>query len=147
MINYFKSAERVLAERGNLERAIPNLERRLERAISANAPNELSTIDYSRPYVSASATSDALSACLEVAELTREINSTREIIQEIDRVLEQLSSDDSLLLRAWYLERKSKEDIAEELDYSSVTTVYDLRNKAVAAFAILYFGAGALAST
>lgn len=146
MINYFKSAERVLSERGNLERALANLERRLERTIKESGPGELPAIDYSRPYVSASATADALSACLEVAELMREINATKETIQEIDRVLDQLSSDDASLLRAWYVERRTKEDIAELLDYTSTTTVYDLRNKAVGAFAILYYGAGALGS-
>lgn len=146
MINYFKAAERVLSERGNLERAIENLERRRARAISENGPNGLSSIDYSRPYVSASESKDALSACLEVAELTREINQTKETIQEIDRVLDQLDGADASLLRAWYVEREPKEEIAERLSYSSKTSVYDLRNKAVASFAILYFGAGALSS-
>ena len=147
MINYFKSAERVLSERGNLDRAHSNLERRLERAIVRHGPSDLPAIDYSRPYVSASTTADALSDCLEVAEITREINTTKETIQEIDRVLEQLSPDDASLLRAWYVEREPKEEIAERLAYSSRTSVYDLRNKAVSSFAILYFGAGAISST
>lgn len=147
MINYFKSAERVLSERSNLDRALANLERRLERAIKESGPSGLTSIDYSRSYVSASDTADALSACLEVAELTREINATRETMQEVDRVLDQLSDDDASLLRAWYVEHEPKEEIAERLSYSSRTSIYDLRNKAVSAFAILYFGAGALAST
>lgn len=147
MINYFRTAERVLSERGNLDRALANLERRLERAIAKHGPSELPSIDYSRPYVSTSSSADALSACLEVAEITREINTTKETIQEIDRVLDQLSPDDASLLRAWYIEREPKEEIAERLSYSSRTSVYDLRNKAVSAFAILYFGAGALSST
>jgi len=147
MINYFKSSERLLSERGNLERALENLERRLEWAIEKYGPSGAATIDYSRPYVSASTTADALSACLEVAEITREINETKETIQEIDRVLGQLSPDDAELLRAWYIDREPKEKIAERFCYSSRTSIYDLRNKAVAAFAILYFGAGAISST
>jgi len=33
------------------------------------------------------------------------------------------------------------------LNYASATTVYTLKNRGVAAFAVLYFGAGALGST
>ena len=46
----------------------------------------------------------------------------------------------------WYIERKSKEEIAAAVNYASATSVYDLRNKAVAEFALRYFGAGALPS-
>ncbi len=146
MINYFKSAEKVLSERGNLERALANLERRLERTLQKSRPGELSAIDYSQPYISASNVTDTLADCLEVAEIMRELTTTKETIQEIDRVLDQLPRDDAYILRAWYIERKTKEEIAELLDYTSMTTIYDLRNKAVAAFAILYYGAGAFAS-
>ena len=83
---------------------------------------------------------------LELAEINREIVATRSTIAEIDRVLAQLDDADAELLRAWYIEHKSKEQIADELSYSSKTSIYDLRNKAVAAFAVLYYGAGALAS-
>ena len=62
-------------------------------------------------------------------------------------MLAHLEQTDADLLRAWYIEHKSKEEIAERINYSSSSTIYDLRNKAVAAFAVLYFGAGALAST
>lgn len=146
MINYFKAAERTLSERGNFEQAIANLERRRERVIHRAGPGGIQTTDYSRPYVSGGGANDALADCLELAEINREIATTRETIVEIDHVLEQLDAADAALLRAWYIERRTKEEIAEELNYSSTTTVYDLRNKAVSAFAILYYGAGALAS-
>lgn len=146
MINYFKAAERTLSERGNLERAIANLERRRERVIQRAGPGDIQTTDYSRPYVSGGGANDALTDCLELAEINREIAQTRETVAEIDRVLSQLDAADAALLRAWYIDRRTKEEIAEELNYSSTTTVYDLRNKAVSAFAILYYGAGSLAS-
>lgn len=146
MINYFKAAERTLSERGNLERALANLERRRERVIQQAGPNGIQTTDFSSPYVSGGGANDALADCLEIAEINREIMQTRETIEEIDRVLAQLDAMDEALLRAWYIDRRTKEEIAEELNYSSTTTVYDLRNKAVSAFAILYYGAGSLAS-
>ena len=147
MINYFKAAERTLSERGNLERALANLERRRGRIIAHAAPQGIQSTDYSKPYVSGGGANDALTDCLELAEIMREIADTREMIEEIDHVLAQLEPSDAALLRAWYIDHHTKEEIAEELNYSSTTTVYDLRNKAVSAFAILYYGAGSLAST
>lgn len=147
MINYFKAAERTLSERGNLEKALANLERRRDRVIQRAAPRELSATDYSKPYVSGGGANDALTDCLEVVEINREITTTRETIEEIDRVLDQLDPADADILRAWYIEHLTKEQIAERVNYSSPSTLYDLRNKAVAAFAVLYFGAGAMSST
>lgn len=64
-------------------------------------------------------------------------------IDEIDSVLQQLDPQDAELLRLWYIERESKEEIAAQVNYASRTSIYDLRNKAVAGFAVLYFGADA----
>lgn len=147
MINYFKAAERALSERGNLERALVNLEKRKERAIRRGAPKDVKAIDYSSVYVSGGGANDALADCLELIEIRREIEETREEIEHIDAVLGQLAPADEAILRAWYVERLSKEEVAERINYSSSSTIYDLRNKAVAAFAVLYFGAGALSST
>lgn len=147
MINYFKSAERTLSERANLEKALANLERRKDRLLRKGTPSDNVLTDYARPYVSGGGANAALSDMLDLAEITKEIALTRETIEEIDAVLGQLEPTDADLLRAWYIEHKSKEEIAEELAYSSKTSVYDLRNKAVSAFAVLFFGAGALAST
>lgn len=144
MINYFKAAERLLAQRGNLEQALENLGRRRELA-STQARGERDNIK-PRPYASSGGINAHTSARLELAEINREIVATRSTIAEIDRVLAQLDDADAKLLRAWYIEHKSKEQITDELSYSSKTSIYDLRNKAVAAFAILYYGAGALAS-
>lgn len=147
MINYFKSAERTLSERANLEKALANLERRKDRLLRKGTPSDNVLSDYARPYISGGGANAVLSDMLDLAEIAKEIEITKETIEEIDDVLAQLEKTDADLLRAWYIEHKSKEEIAESLAYSSKTSVYDLRNKAVAAFAVLYFGAGALTST
>ena len=51
-INYFKAAERVLSNRGTLERALVNLERWRKRVIQRSAPKGIQSTDCSRPYVS-----------------------------------------------------------------------------------------------
>ena len=146
MINYFAEAEKTLRARGYLESALGNLTRRRERIISESAPSGYPSPDFSKPYASTSAVNDALSACVELAEVEREVALTKKTIAEVDTVLGQLEEADARLLRLWYIDRKSKDEIAEEVVYTSASTIYDLRNKAVAQFALLYFGAGALAS-
>lgn len=146
MINYFAEAEKTLRARGYLESALGNLTRRRERIISESAPSGYPSPDFSKPYASTSAVNDALSACVELAEVEREVALTKKTIAEVDTVLGQLEEADARLLRLWYIERKSKDEIAKEVVYTSASTIYDLRNKAVAQFALLYFGAGALAS-
>lgn len=146
MINYFAEAEKTLRARGYLDAALANLERRKDRIISRGKPSEYSAPDFSKPYSSTSAVNDALSDCFELAEVMREIKETEEERGEIDRVLGQLADDDREIVTLWYIERKSKEEIAAAVNYASATSVYDLRNKAVAQFALLFFGAGALGS-
>lgn len=143
MINYFDAAENTLRARGMLETALSNLERKKERILQYGAPSEYPSADMSKPYTSSKAVNDTLAECVELAEVVREITITREKIEEIDRALGQLDGEDARILRLWYIERKSKEEITESVSYSSRTSVYDLRNKAVANFALLYFGAGA----
>lgn len=146
MINYFAEAEKTLRARGYLETALENLTRRRERIIAESAPSGYPAPDFSKPYASTSAVNDALSACLELAEVEREVALTKRTISEVDTVLAQLEAEDARLLRLWYVERKSKDEITAEVCYSSSSTIYDLRNKAVAQFALLYFGAGSLTS-
>lgn len=143
MINYFDAAENTLRSRSMLEKALKNLMRRQERIMSHNAPSGYPPLDTSKPYTSTKSVNDALTDCIEIAEVAREINRTKDKIDEIDSVLQQLDPQDAELLRLWYIERKSKEEIAEQVNYSSRTSIYDLRNKAVAGFAVLYFGADA----
>lgn len=147
MINYFKAAERVLSERGRLELALDNLKKRRERVLGRSSPRDISATDYSALYTSGGRANDALNSCLELAELSREIGDTEGMIAEIDSVLGQMERAEAKLLRLWYIDRQSKEEIAAEMAYSSKASVYDMRNRAVAAFAVLYFGAGAIAST
>lgn len=110
MINYFKAAERLLAQRGNLEQALENLGRRRELA-STQAKAERDNIK-PRPYASSGGINAHTSARLELAEINREIVATRSTIAEIDRVLAQLDDADAELLRAWYIEHKSKGELA-----------------------------------
>lgn len=143
MINYFDAAEKTLQSRATLDTALKNLERRQERIMRHHAPSGYPSPDLAKQYTSAKNVNDALTDCVELAVVVREIRRTQEKIEEIDGVLRQLDPQDAELLRLWYIERRSKDDIAAQINYASRTSIYDLRNKAVACFALLYFGADA----
>ena len=121
-MNYFKAAEQVLSSVTTLKRALENLERRKERLIESGAPREPGAIDYSKPFTDAHFVSDTLGELLELSEEYKKI------------------------IVLWYIEKRSKESIMEVLYIESLTTVYNLRNRAVAEFALLYYGASALPS-
>lgn len=146
MINYFEAAEKTLRARGLLETALGNLERKKECILRYGAPSEYPSADMSKPYTGAKSVNDALADCLELAEVMREIQVTRDKVEEIDDVLAQMDEDDARILRLWYIERKSKDEITKAVCYSSTSSLYDLRNKALVRFALLYFGAGAMPS-
>ena len=74
------------------------------------------------------------------------IKKTSAKLSEISAVMDQLPEDKARVLRAWYIDHQSKEKIADMMGYESLTSVYNIRNMAVAEFALSYFGAGALDS-
>lgn len=144
-MNYFKAAEQVLSSINTLERALENLENRRTRLIASGAPREPGAIDYSKPFTDSHYVSDTLNDLLELSECTQNIANTKKEIEYIEGIISQLSDEHQDIIKKWYINRSTKEDIAEELCIA-VTTVYNLRNKAVAEFALLYYGAAALSS-
>ena len=145
-MNYFKAAEQVLSSVPILERALNNLERRKERIMITNKPAEVGAIAPSKAYVNSSRAGDTLSELLELSECMANIAKTSAKLSEIRAILEQLPEDKARVLQAWYIEHLSKEKIADMMGYESITSVYNIRNMAVAEFALSYFGAGALDS-
>jgi hypothetical protein len=88
---------------------------------------------------------DTMSTCLDLVEAQKNIASTEVETKEIDDVLHQLSPDDCELLSLWYIDGLTKDDICAELHYATRRTLYNKRNKAIGEFAVLYYGAPALA--
>ena len=72
MINYFDAAENTLRSRSMLEKALKNLMRRQERIMRHNSPSGYPSLDTSKPYTSTKSVNDALTDCIEIAEVARE---------------------------------------------------------------------------
>lgn len=145
-MNYFKAAEQVLSAVPVMERALENLEKRKVRIMMTNKPAEVGAIDPSKSYVNSCQVRDTLDEMLELSECVGNIKKTSAKLEEISAVLEQLPEDKARVLRAWYIDHQGKEKIADMMGYESITSVYNIRNMAVAEFALSYFGAGALDS-
>lgn len=145
-MNYFKAAEQLLASVPTLEKALENLKERKRQLTEQGKSRELGSIDYSKPFVDSHFVNDTLNELLELAECTRNIAETQRKLNYIDGIIEQLSEEYKKVIVLWYVEKRSKESIMEALYIDSLTTVYNLRNRAVAEFALLYYGASALPS-
>lgn len=144
MINYIKSAEDTLKQRGALPDALDNLRKRQQRIIAENRPKSYPSASFNESYTSTALANDAVSWAVDLAELAREIKATEDMIAEIDTVIDQLPQEERDIIRAWYIDRISMDAIAEQMCYESRSTIYDKRNHAVADFAVRYFGAVAI---
>lgn len=145
-MNYFKSAEQVLSSVPMLERALENLESRRARLIANGAPREPGAIDYTKPFTGSNYVNDTLNDLLELSECVNNIAKTNAELDEIKAIVAQLQPDQKTLVELWYFEKYSKEVVMDKMQIDSLSTVYNLRNKAVAEFALLYYGAAALPS-
>ena len=145
-MNYFKAAEQVLGSIPTLKRALENLQKREQRLIEQGKPREPGAIDYNKPFTDSHYVSDTLNELLELSECSKNISETQRKLAELENIIDQLNEEYKKVVVLWYVEKRSKEAIMEELYVESLTTVYNLRNKAVAEFALLYYGASALPS-
>lgn len=145
-IDYFRAAEREISSLPLLKRSLPILKKRLDRLIAAGAPREPGGIDFSKPYVDSHHVNDTLADLCSVAETQKEINSTDAKIREIEYILESIPEDQRTVLKLFYIDKLSAEKIAERIYVESEKTVYNLRNKGIATYSVLYYGALASAS-
>ncbi len=145
-MNYFKAAEQVLSSVSTLEKALENLQRRKARLIDSGRPNEPGAIDYGKPFVDSHFANDVLSDMLEFQECVKNIAETEAALAEIKGIIDQLEGEYKKILQLWYVEKLKKERVMEQMYIDSTSTLYNLRNRAVTEFALLYFGASALPS-
>ena len=142
-IDYFGAAEATLYELPDLKRSVPILEARLKRLIEAGAPSEPVGIDLTARYVSSSYSNAILNEQLAIVETRRELAATVAEVHEIERAFSSLPEEQQAVLRLYYLEKRTAEEIAERIYVESAKTVYNIRNRGVFAFALIYFGAAA----
>ncbi len=140
-LNYFKAAEEEISSLNDLKRSLEVLRKRQNRIIAEGAPHLPVAIDYSKSYTNAAYVNNTLNELLELSETERAISATERKIQEIELILDMLSEEQRKVLTMFYIEKQPAETIAEELSYEAVKSVYNIRNRAVAAYALIACGA------
>jgi len=145
-MNYFKAAEQVLMAVPTLKTALQNLTSRKERLLGSGKPRLPGAITFDKPFTDAHAANDTLNDLLELTECVRNIDETKRVLSEIETILGQLSDEHKKIVELWYIEKRSKQEILSAMHYESFTTVYNARNRAVAEFALLFYGASAMPS-
>lgn len=145
-IDYFKAAEREISSLPLLEKSIPIMQNRLERLINSGAPKSPGGVDFSKPYVDSHHVNDTLGELCAIAETQVEINATRDKVREIEGILDMIPEEQRTVLKLFYIEKLTAEKIAERIYVESEKTVYNIRNKGIATYSILCYGARAVTS-
>lgn len=149
-MNYIREAENYLYYYHDLHKSLQQIESQISRLIAKAGPKDISAVCYEQVKANPSPHQDeTINVLFQLQKLIENRERTKQELEKIDRILDEISQDPGCelygeILRKWYIERVPKEDIAEELGYSSRQSIYDLRAKAIRKFAVRLFGIGAL---
>ncbi len=136
MIDFFKESEKLLYEVTTMKAAIQNMQERhaaLAKIASERpkaAPGKKSKGEFS----------DAERLWLEYRNTDLQIKHTKIIVGQIEQAMQQLENEERVILQLWYIDRIPKEKILDKMHYESVTSLYNIKNRAVRRFTMLYYG-------
>lgn len=149
-MNYIERAEQVLISYKDLENSVKNIENRIMKLKYSGMPRELSSSYIDEICVKSSPKHDeTINVLCEFKELVNQRIETLNAMEEIDEILENISSRKKCenygdVLRMLYIEDLPVEEVAEKLGYSSRQSIYDIKKPAIRKFAINWFGVSAL---
>ncbi|WP_407312091.1 hypothetical protein [Desulfosporosinus sp. SB140] len=148
-MNYIEEAENLLLYYTDLYQSVENLNREIAKLVRYQTPSSLNAIQLEETGIRSSKVEDTYNLLFKLKTMVENKERTELELKEIDRVLEEMSQDPGCkyygrLLKEWYVNRTSKEDIAELIGYATKKSVYELKNRAIKKFAIRYFGLDAL---
>lgn len=149
-MNYIEEAEKYLKYYSDMYIGLKEMDRQISRLLIKSGPGGYKSPALLDPTgVKSSDQDDAINTIFKLQKLIENRNKTEQKLKEIEKHLEDISKDEGcelygLVLRRWYIERRSKEDIAEEVGYSSRQSIYTIRAEAIRKFAVRLFGIGAV---
>lgn len=135
MIDYFKEAEKILTELPMLKASVENLQKRKTSLSGIAAEPPLRTGKTHRAELTKSE-----EIWLDYRQTEKQIGYTRIVIDHVEQTLQQLDAEERIVLIFWYVDHAPKEKILAELHYESLTSLYNIKNRAVRRFALLYYG-------
>jgi len=143
-VNYIAEAEKVLRNYRRLQLSVALLEKKLSRLCVASGPSKRTTATLELSGIRASKNRSAEQIVFEIMEIQGSLMETKEEIADIDQLLVDLSAENGCewygnFLRAWYVDKQPKEQI-ENVFSKSKRSLYNMRDEAIKAFAVAYFG-------
>ena len=144
-MNYFKESEKILYSKKYLENSLENLKKRKERLEAEGCPKEISAIKYDGISVKTSGNiHSTINKMAEYNQILKDIKGTELLINEIVGVVNQLQKESREVIEYWYFDRLTQDEIKDKMYFSSRTTIYKKKNKAVNEFSVLFYGGNAL---
>ena len=148
-MNYIREAENYLRYYRELHQSIELADYMIEKLIHQTAPKEISAVSMDVTGVRAGKPCNTLNQMYQLQMWQGMKERTLVEIEKVDNVLISISKDPGCerykdILYMWYVKKKAKEEIADEIGYSHRQSVYEIRNKAIKKFAVALFGVVAL---
>jgi len=148
-MNYIREAENYLRYYRELHQSIEHADYMINKLAKQTAPKGISAVSMDITGVRAGKPVNTLNQIYQLQMWKEMKDRTMVEIGKVDNVLESISKDQGCenyksILFMWYVEKKAKEAIAEEIGYSHRQSVYEIRNKAIKKFAVALFGIVAL---
>lgn len=147
-MDYIREAEKYLINYRGLKYSLNSMNKEINKLKWSGSPQEISAMSLDSMPKGNPVQDDMINIIYKLKCFTDMKESTKERLDEIDLILESLDNEFGnygKVLKLWYVERKPKEEIALELNYSERKSVYNLKDKAIRKFAIRLFGLNALA--
>ena len=150
-MNYIAEAEEILKNHKKLNDSKRILENRKKLILKIVTPKELRAIDYERPAIQhMDYSNDTINEICELAQVNQQIKETEAELKTVNEILETIKKDDEIsekFIQLKFFEKPKVplRKISSDLGYSEESnhTIYDIKNRALKEFAILYFGARA----
>jgi len=150
-MDYIREAEKVLYHYRELQFALENLEHQIANLIGRSAPSAWKAAELEITGVKYGFHDDAYNILFKIKVLTENKEKTAAEMEKVDKLLDELEKDPDCeyyidVLRLWYIEKTPKEEIAGIIGYSpnSRQSIYNIKDRAIRKFAVMYFGLGAL---
>lgn len=148
-MNCIREAENYLRYYRELHQSIEHADYMISKLKWQTAPKGMSAVSMDVTGVRAGKPCNTLNQMYQLQMWQEMKQRTLVEIEKIDKVLESISQESGCerykdILFMWYVEKKCKENIADEVGYSHRQSVYEIRNKAIKKFSVALFGVVAL---
>ena len=148
-MNCIREAENYLRYYRELHQSVKHADYMISKLVNQTAPDDMSAVSIDATGIRAGKPYNTLNQMYQLQMWQEMKERTLIEIEKVDNMLEVISQGPGCerykdILFMWFVEKKSKEDMAEEIGYSHRQSVYELKDKAIKKFTVALFGIVAL---